>query len=66
MQGVATIFIAQISGVELSFMQIITVVVIAVVASIGTAGVPGVGLIMCDGFKCRWIESSSNWYYLRY
>ncbi|UXS59058.1 dicarboxylate/amino acid:cation symporter [Staphylococcus ureilyticus] len=46
MQGVATIFIAQISGVELSFMQIITVVVIAVVASIGTAGVPGVGLIM--------------------
>ncbi|AVL77902.1 MULTISPECIES: dicarboxylate/amino acid:cation symporter [Staphylococcus] len=46
MQGVATIFIAQISGIELSFMQIITVVVIAVVASIGTAGVPGVGLIM--------------------
>ncbi|MBB2508232.1 Proton/glutamate-aspartate symporter [Staphylococcus cohnii subsp. cohnii] len=46
MQGVATIFIAQISGVELSFMQIITVVVIAVVVSIGTAGVPGVGLIM--------------------
>lgn len=46
MQGVATIFIAQISGVDLSLMQIITVVVIAVVASIGTAGVPGVGLIM--------------------
>ena len=46
MQGVATIFIAQISGVELSFMQIINVVVIAVIASIGTAGVPGVGLIM--------------------
>ncbi|HLR19959.1 MAG TPA: dicarboxylate/amino acid:cation symporter [Staphylococcus sp.] len=46
MQGVATIFIAQISGVDLSIGQIITVVVIAVVASIGTAGVPGVGLIM--------------------
>ncbi|MDT3894183.1 dicarboxylate/amino acid:cation symporter, partial [Staphylococcus arlettae] len=46
MQGVATIFIAQISGVDLSLMQLITVVVIAVVASIGTAGVPGVGLIM--------------------
>ncbi|MFQ3854171.1 dicarboxylate/amino acid:cation symporter [Staphylococcus sp. 2S1] len=46
MQGVATIFIAQISGVDLSFGQLITVVVIAVVASIGTAGVPGVGLIM--------------------
>ncbi|MFQ3802276.1 dicarboxylate/amino acid:cation symporter [Staphylococcus equorum] len=46
MQGVATIFIAQISGVDLSIGQLITVVVIAVVASIGTAGVPGVGLIM--------------------
>lgn len=46
MQGVATIFIAQIYGVTLSVSQIITVVVIAVVASIGTAGVPGVGLIM--------------------
>ncbi len=46
MQGVATMFIAQISSATLSFTQIITVVVIAVVASIGTAGVPGVGLIM--------------------
>ncbi|MDU9418116.1 dicarboxylate/amino acid:cation symporter [Staphylococcus lloydii] len=46
MQGVATIFIAQISGAHLSILQLITVVVIAVVASIGTAGVPGVGLIM--------------------
>ncbi len=46
MQGVATIFIAQISGVDLTFMQMATVVVIAVVASIGTAGVPGVGLVM--------------------
>ncbi|XVL27886.1 dicarboxylate/amino acid:cation symporter [Staphylococcus equorum] len=46
MQGVATIFIAQISGVDLSIGQLITVVVIAVVRSIGTAGVPGVGLIM--------------------
>ncbi|POA01199.1 dicarboxylate/amino acid:cation symporter, partial [Staphylococcus carnosus] len=46
MQGVATIFIAQISGAQLSIVQILTVIVIAVVASIGTAGVPGVGLIM--------------------
>ncbi|TDM07464.1 dicarboxylate/amino acid:cation symporter [Macrococcus lamae] len=46
MQGVATIFIAQISGVDLTFMQLVTVVIIAVVASIGTAGVPGVGLVM--------------------
>lgn len=46
MQGVATIFIAQVSGVDLSIMQMVTVVVVAVIASIGTAGVPGVGLVM--------------------
>lgn len=46
MQGVATIFIAQISGADLSVLQLVTVVVVAVIASIGTAGVPGVGLIM--------------------
>lgn len=46
MQGVATIFIAQVYGTDLSFTQLIMVVVTAVLASIGTAGVPGVGLIM--------------------
>lgn len=46
MQGVATIFIAQVSGVDLTIMQMVTVVVVAVIASIGTAGVPGVGLVM--------------------
>ncbi|MFP7347199.1 dicarboxylate/amino acid:cation symporter [Bacillus safensis] len=46
MQGVATIFIAQVFGVELTLMQMLTVVLTAVLASIGTAGVPGVGLIM--------------------
>lgn len=46
MQGVATIFIAQVFGVNLSLSQMITVVVTATLASIGTAGVPGVGLIM--------------------
>ncbi|MBQ5153412.1 dicarboxylate/amino acid:cation symporter [Macrococcoides caseolyticum] len=46
MQGVATIFIAQISGVDLTIMQMVMVVSIAVIASIGTAGVPGVGLVM--------------------
>lgn len=46
MQGVATVFIAQLSGVDLSFGEIIMVVVTATLASIGTAGVPGVGLIM--------------------
>ncbi|EHT3689849.1 dicarboxylate/amino acid:cation symporter [Staphylococcus pseudintermedius] len=46
MQGVATIFIAQLSGADLTALQLITVVAVAVIASVGTAGVPGVGLIM--------------------
>ncbi|KKK38686.1 sodium:dicarboxylate symporter [Mesobacillus campisalis] len=46
MQGVATIFIAQVFNVDLSFTQLVTVVLTAVLASVGTAGVPGVGLIM--------------------
>lgn len=46
MQGVATVFIAQLSGVDLSLSQILMVVVTATLASVGTAGVPGVGLVM--------------------
>ncbi|MGO1060740.1 dicarboxylate/amino acid:cation symporter [Planococcus sp. FY231025] len=46
MQGVATMFIAQAYGVDLTMTQLMTVVLTAVLASIGTAGVPGVGLIM--------------------
>lgn len=46
MQGVATVFIAQVFGIELSILDYATVVVTATLASIGTAGVPGVGLIM--------------------
>ena len=46
MQGVATVFIANVYGVELGLMGYLTVIVMAVLASIGTAGVPGVGLIM--------------------
>lgn len=46
MQGVATIFIAQVYGVDLTLAELGTVVITAVLASIGTAGVPGVGLIM--------------------
>ncbi|MCK5640451.1 MAG: dicarboxylate/amino acid:cation symporter [Gammaproteobacteria bacterium] len=46
MQGVATVFIANVYGIELGMMGYLTVVLMAVLASIGTAGVPGVGLIM--------------------
>ncbi|GEK33884.1 dicarboxylate/amino acid:cation symporter [Kurthia sibirica] len=46
MQGVATIFIAQVFDVNLSLIELVTVVLTAVLASIGTAAVPGAGLIM--------------------
>lgn len=46
MQGVATVFIANVYGIELGLAGYLTVIGMAVLASIGTAGVPGVGLIM--------------------
>ncbi|WP_372872444.1 dicarboxylate/amino acid:cation symporter [Shewanella sp.] len=46
MQGVATVFIAQVFGIELTITDYAMVVVTATLASIGTAGVPGVGLVM--------------------
>ena len=46
MQGVATVFIANVYGVELGLSGYLTVILMSVLASIGTAGVPGVGLIM--------------------
>ncbi|GAA0815316.1 dicarboxylate/amino acid:cation symporter [Colwellia asteriadis] len=46
MQGVATVFIAQVFNQDLTLTDYITVVLTATLASIGTAGVPGVGLIM--------------------
>jgi len=46
MQGVATVFIAHIYGVELGLGGYLTVILMSVLASIGTAGVPGVGLVM--------------------
>jgi len=46
MQGVATVFIAQVYGVEIGAGGFLTIVVTATLASIGTAGVPGVGIVM--------------------
>lgn len=46
MQGVATVFIAQVFSQDLTLADYVTVVLTATLASIGTAGVPGVGLIM--------------------
>ena len=46
MQGVATVFIANIYGQNLFLVDYLTIILTATLASIGTAGVPGVGLIM--------------------
>ncbi len=46
MQGVATVFIANVYNVDLGLTGYLTVILMSVLASIGTAGVPGVGLIM--------------------
>ena len=45
MQGVATVFIAQMYGIDLGFLEYLLVIVTATLASIGTAGIPSVGLI---------------------
>jgi len=46
MQGIATAFIAQAYGVDLSLGQYLTVILMVIMASIGAAGVPGVGIIL--------------------
>ena len=46
MQGVATVFIAQLYGIDLGLADYLMVILTATLASVGTAGVPGVGMIM--------------------
>jgi Na+/H+-dicarboxylate symporter len=45
-QGVSVIFLANIYGVDLTFIDQLTVISLAVMASIGTAAVPGVGIVI--------------------
>ena len=45
MQGMATVFIAQMSGIDLTLIQYVQVVLLAVIASIGAAAVPSAGTI---------------------
>lgn len=44
-QGVATVFIAQVYGIDLGLSGQLTIVLMATLASIGAAAVPGVGII---------------------
>lgn len=45
MQGVATVFVSQVYGIDIGFQGYLMVILTATLASIGTAGVPGVGLV---------------------
>jgi Na+/H+-dicarboxylate symporter len=49
MQGIATGFIAQFYGIDLSITQYLMVVLMVIMASIGTAGIPSVGLVLLAG-----------------
>ncbi len=45
-QAVATVFIAEVFGIELTFAQLLIILITATLASIGSAGVPGAGMVM--------------------
>lgn len=45
-QAVATVFIAQAFGADLTLAEQLTIVLTATLASIGSAGVPGAGMVM--------------------
>ena len=45
MQGVATVFIAQVYGIDLTLVDLLLVVVMATLAAVGTATLPSAGLI---------------------
>lgn len=48
-QGVATVFLAQAYGIDLSLSTLTLVVVTAVAASIGSPATPGVGMVILGG-----------------
>jgi len=45
-QAVAVVFIAQVFGIEMTFVSLLTILFTATLASIGTAAVPGAGVVM--------------------
>jgi Na+/H+-dicarboxylate symporter len=48
-QGLATLFMAQMLGIDLALGSLLALVITAVGASIGTPAVPGVGIIVLSG-----------------
>jgi len=45
-QAAATVFLAQVYGIEFGLLQLLTVLAMSIGASIGTPGVPGVGIVV--------------------
>ncbi|TVQ79957.1 MAG: dicarboxylate/amino acid:cation symporter, partial [Bradymonadales bacterium] len=45
-QGVATVFLAQVIGVDLGIVELSLIVLTAVAASIGSPATPGVGIVI--------------------
>ncbi|NKF51349.1 dicarboxylate/amino acid:cation symporter [Shewanella sp. WXL01] len=45
-QGVTALFVAQAFGIDLTWVDYVTIILTGTLASIGTAGVPGAGLVM--------------------
>ncbi len=45
-QGIASVFIAQMYGIDLSLQSLIIIVVTATLSAIGTAGIPGAGFLI--------------------
>lgn len=45
-QAVASIFIAQVFGMDLTFLQIITIIATTTISSIGTPGIPGGSVVI--------------------
>lgn len=45
-QAVAAVFIAQATGIDLTFSDQLTIIFTSVLASVGTVGVPGTGIVM--------------------
>ncbi len=43
--GVAAVFVAQLNGIELGFVQYITIVFISLLASVGAPAIPGGGIV---------------------
>lgn len=44
-QGMASVFIAQAYGIELSFLSLVIIVVTATLSAVGSAGIPGSGIV---------------------